>query len=140
MALNRAFVEVKEFFDCFFVLLGGGKGSRNEVIPAFLPAFAVFGHQECPRRQFAHAFEDRIWRWCVPESQEKVDRNRIDFRLGILRSENCADLRAERKLSICEPIVDQLDPHSVTRYYQPLVRHIPDGETKHAVEVVKDIS
>src|SRR5919197_5359564 len=140
MALDRAFVEMKEFVYCFFTLLRSSKGSRNKVIPALLTAFAILRHKQCPRSQFADSFEDRVWRWRIPESQEKVDRRGIDLRFGIFCGENCANIRAKRDSAIREPIIDQLDAHGITRNDQPLVRHIPDGETKHAVEVIEDIS
>src|SRR4030095_3766883 len=47
--------------------------------------------------------------------------------------------RTECKPSIGNPVIDQLDTHSVTRYDQALVKHIPNTEAKHTVEMIEDI-
>ena len=39
-----------------------------------------------------------------------------------------------------EPVIDQLNTHRVTRHDQALVRNIPDGEAKHSIEMIEDIS
>ena len=45
MPLDCVFVEIKKLCDGFFVLLRCSERSRNKIVPAFLPALAVF-HDE----------------------------------------------------------------------------------------------
>src|SRR5207249_2101106 len=58
----------------------------------------------------------------------------------IFRSEDSTDLRPESQLAIGDPVVNQFDPHGIPRHDQALVTHIPDGQPKHAVEMIEDIS
>ena len=65
---------------------------------------------------------------------------RIDFGLIIFRGENRANLRSESETSIGNSVVDKLDSHGITRHNQSPSPNIPNGETKHAIETVKNVS
>src|SRR5947208_3059302 len=139
MPLDCAFVEIKKFYDGFFVLLRRSERSRNEIVPAFFPAFALFHDEKCARRQLSYTLEDGIGRRSVAKSQEKIERRGVHLRSSIVGCEHRADLRAKCQLPISKPIIDQLDTHGVTRHDQALLTHIPNGQAEHAVEMIEDI-
>src|SRR5207302_1806664 len=127
MASNCAFVEMKELFDCFFVLLWSGEWSGNKVIPALLPASASFYNQHGSGRELSDTLKYRQRRGRITKLEKQFKRDGIYLRLGILRDKNRSDFRPEGELPIANLVIDQLDTHSVTRHDQAPVTHIPDG-------------
>ena len=44
------------------------------------------------------------------------------------------------KLAIGDPVIDELDAHGIPRHDKPLFLHIPNGHTKHAIEMIENLS
>ena len=75
----------------------------------------------------------------VAIAQKEIDRIGIDFRNGIVRGQDGANLRAKSQPTIGQSVVDELDAHGIAGHDQALVRRIPDGKPEHAVEMIEDI-
>ena len=58
----------------------------------------------------------------------------------LFRGDDSTDLGSEGQRAIVDLIINQLDTHGVTRKNQTLVRYVPDGDAKHAIEVIKNVA
>src|SRR4029077_19528553 len=115
------------------------KWCPRKVVPSFRSAPAVFTNQHRARCKLSNTLENGKRRWGVSKPEKQVKRNRVHGWLSAVCSEDRTNFRTEGQLTVFDSIIDQFDAHGIARHDQSLLLHIPNGQAKHAVEVIQDV-
>src|SRR4029077_4982466 len=115
------------------------KWCPRKVVPSFRSAPAVFTNQHRARCKLSNTLENGKRRWGVSKPEKQVKRNRVHGWLSAVCSEDRTNFRTEGHGPIVDLVINELDTHGIAHHDQPLLHHIPDSDTKHAIEAIQDI-
>ena len=126
-----------ELFEILCLAAGIAAAAEFEVPVARHADGATFGDQDVPGLELADAAINRRRRRDVQQRQVGIDRRRTPVARHVGIFEQRLQLRAEDHAAAGQfGEVERLDADPIARQHQPPRRRVPDGEGKHAAELL----